>query len=730
MPLTTIITGAQQRSKDSFASSPPVGLAVRSNGEEKVKVIDGRGNIYLAGFDAPTVAPTVADDGVGLLPNGEWAAYVYVYASSRFPFVESDLAVDGKLYPRSNPSPVETYQYTGAGSRKVTGTATKTTAAGIDKIWIFRTAFFASEIEAQTAGEAGLAFFVAEVINNGVAGTVAWSDNNPVSSADQVQLDNYTSAQFQFCVYYDPYWWGFGNLPFVAEATWDNSNAGATGEITIVAPDKWFDGRNGQNVTLEGITTGGFDGTGTFRFKWLSATTATVTLDGTTPVALPATGVGTVTVQGPATTLYRSKPRNPFSWGWTEYIGDINVPQQYAFKVGGGLGSALAVIPNNATLKLDCEYPAKCYTLNLRSAGTQAFESTLRIISDVYSVSAHFSQFPAVTQDGHTVLWGLDYKNFAIVQSDGITQVPISGPIPKILRALTQNRTRQLLAHGCYDPRTELNCIWVSTAASLSLVNYLIYQHAPTGFWGFVNEHDVLCSAAIQDTLTGSTKTFVGTQTGFLGQALVQEVWNNWLPDTGAFFGIVFSATSVSITTVVSDPAFNILDDGIIGNWVLVTDASDQQEQLARISAVTAHTLTFDIVRSLVGGGTAAFNPVPAAGWKFYIGLIECRLLKYFDFQQPQTDKQLMELWLTQENSHPEAAGTLIRWYRERANTYNQFAGLQNQYGVAANEESDAWYVQQEIPAQLVKMFGLEIINRGYMQWRFVNMVLKPRLTQ
>lgn len=726
--VTTIITGTQKRSKDSFASSPPVGLAVRANGEEKVKVIDGRGNVYDAGFTAPTVAPTVADDGVGLLPNGKWVAYLYVYASSRFPFVESDLAVDGKLYPRSNPSPIETYEITGAGNRKVTGNATKTTATGINIIWVFRTTFFDTEIEAQTAAEAGQAFFVDEVVNDGIAGTVAWFDNNPVDSADQVQLDNFAAAQFQFCVYYDPYWWGFGNLPFVAEATWDNSHTAGTGKVTITAPDKWFNGRDGQNISFEGITTGGFDGNGTFKFLWLTATTATVTTDGSTPVAL-GTGSGTITIQGPATTLYRSKPRNPFSWGWTEYIGDINVPQQYAFKVGGGLGSALAVIPNNATLKLDCEYPAKCYTLNLRAAGTAAFESTLRIISDIYSVSAHHSQFPAVTQSGQTVLWGLDYKNFAIVQSDGITQGPISGPIPKILRALTQDRTRQLLAHGCYDPRTELNCLWVSTAASLSLVNYLIYQHAPTGFWGFVNEHDVLCSAPIQDTLTGSIKTFVGTQTGFLGQALVAEVWNNWLPDDGAYFGTIDTATVDSITTDAGDEEFNITDDGLVGNWVLITDANGQQEQLARISAVTEHELEFDVIRSLIGGGTTEFNPVPAAGWKFYIGLIECKLLKYFDFQQPQTDKQLMEIWLTQENVHPEAAGTLVRWYRERANVYQQFAALQSQYGAVPDEPSDAWYVQQEIPGELVKMFGLEVINRGYQQWRFVNMVLKPRLT-
>lgn len=721
MAIVSIITGIQKRTKDSFASSPVVGLTIRANGEEQVQIIDARGNVYPAGIAAPTVVPSIADNGTGTLPNNKWAAYLYVYASSKFSFVEADLAVNGEVFPRSNPSPSVTYQFVGTGDRKITGTVTKTIAAGVDIIWVFRTAFFATQIEAQTAADAGQAFFVAQVANSGGAGTITFNDNNPVSSADQVQEDNYAAPEFQFSVYYDPYWWGFGNLPFAAPASWNNSNSGSTGKITLTGTDTWFNGRDSQNVTLTGIVTGGIDGNGTFRLLNLTSSTATVTIDGTTPVALPSTGAGTVTVQGPATTLYRSKPRNPFAWGFTEIIGDANVPQEYAFKVGGGLGTALSVVPNNATLVLDTEYPAKCFTLNLRSAGTTSFESTLRIISDVYSVSAHFSRFAATTQEGNTVLWGIDYKNFAILQCDGNTQVPISGPIPRILRALSTDRTRQLLAHGVYDPRTELNCIWISTSNSLSLINYLIFQHAPSGFWGFSDEKDVLSSASIQDTVTGNTKTFIGTQTGILGQALVENTWSNWLPDTGDFTGTISAATGTTITTILN---FNTTDDGIIGNWCLVTDPTGQQEQWARISARTAHTLTFDAVRSLIGGSNTAFNPVPQAGWIFYVGLIECRMLKYFDFGQPATDKQLAELWVTQQNSN---AGTLFRYYRERENTYNQFTTLQNMYGKDSDQPSDSWFANLTIPSALNKMFGIEIINRGYQQWRFVNMTLKPK---
>lgn len=720
MPISTIIATAQKRVKDSIASSPAVGLALRANGEEVVKVIDARGNVYAAGFAPPTVAPTITTIAGGGTIQAGYRGYLYVYASSKFPFVETDLAINGKLFPRSNGSSITIANF--SVNQKITAaTVTKTTASGVDTIWIFRTASFASSIEAQTAAEAGEAFFLVALVNSGGAGTVAWTDNNPVDSVDQIQSDNFAAPQFQFAVYYDPYWWGFGNLPFTAAVSW----VAGTGIITLTGVDTWFDGRNGQNLSLSGIVTGGYDGNGTFKFLWLTSTTAQATLDATTPTTLPTTTTGTITIQGPATTLYRSKPRNPFAWGFTETIGDANVPQQYAFKVGGGMGTAIAVVPNNPTLKLDCEYPAKCFTLNLRSAGTSSFESTLRIISDVYSVSAHFSQFPAVTQNGQTVLWGLDYKNFSIVQSDGITQVPISGPIPKILRALTTNRTRQLLAHGVYDPRTELNCLWVSTAASLTLVNYLIYQHAPTGFWGFSNENDVLSSATIQDTLTGNTKTFIGTETGLLGQALVENVWNNWLPDTGAYFGTCTAATSTMLTIA---GTFNLVDPGIVGNWVLVTDPTGQQEQIARISAIATHVVTVDLVRSLIGGGTTAFNPVPAAGWLLYVGLIECRLLKYFDLGAPQTDKQLMEIWLTQEgvDTTTTPSGTLLRWFRERNATYTQFATLQNIYDDSG--QSDSWFNSEDVPGELVKMFGLEIINRGYQQWRFLNMVLKPRV--
>lgn len=719
-----IISNAQTRWKDSIASSPTLGLAVRSNGEERVKVIDSFGNVYNASLDAPTVAPTLSLVTASGMTDG-WYGYAYAYASSKFPFVEAS-AIGGKLYPRSNPSPSETIEITGNDHVEVE--VTKTTNTLIDEIWVFRTERFATELEAQTAADAGQMFLIATIANDGIAGTETHEDDDDVGGTDPAEFDNFTAPQFQFCVYYEPYWWGFGNFPFNAEASWNNAHTGSTGLIELSnVLDTWYDGRDGQTVRLSGITTGGIDGRGTFRFKWLTSTTATVyTTDSATPVALPSTGSGTIIVQGPATTLFRSKLKNPFAWGWTQVIGDAIIPQQYAFKVGGGMGTALAVVPNEPILKMDTELPSKCFTLNLRAAGTSQFEPTLRCISDVYSITSHFSQFAARTSQGVAVLWGIDFKNFVVLESNGMYQKPVDCPLTLTLRSLSGNKSLQFLAHGVYDARTELNCLWVPAYNNLSLVNLGLFQHAPSNSWSFSNEHDVLASATIEDPYDSTRKTIVGTESGFVGQAFAPNWYNNWLPDTGLYYGTIASATVTTITkSDVED--FNTTDDGIIGNWCLITDAEGKQEQIARIANVTDDTLTFDRIYSVDGEDNSEFSPTPAVGWKFYIGIIESRILKHFDLDQPSADKRYMELWLTQQNVNASVAGTLVRIYREYAFPLNpqQIAVERNEYISDILGDSDVWYQKSTLPSELTKSNAFEIINRGYAAWRLFNITFK-----
>lgn len=747
MPLVTNLATVQTRVKDSIDSSSIVGLAVRANGEERTKIITRLGVAFLAEITQPATAPTLASAAFGSLLNDKWYAYRYVYAASKaYPLVENTFSIGGFIYPRGNPSPMASIKIPAGPSTNrtvnvtVTNVVTADNRPDITEIWLFRTKAYSTQAEAENAAIAGLCYYITKVTNNPANPTTLFNDGltyGAIDGVDQLELDNFGAPTAQFCKYYDPYWFLFGNHTFYQKVTW----VAATGVITLDAlAGTWFDGRNGQTFTLSGIITGGFDDAGAYKFKWITSTTAQATVDGTTPIAIPAMGGGDqfITIQGPPTTLYRSKPRNPFSWGWTRVIGTSQEALQFALKVGGGIGTAIATVPNEPILKLDTEFPAKCYGYNLQLADNfDTFKQTQRIISDVFSVTSHFSQFVATTKDGQNVLWGIDYKNFAILQSNGISQYPISGPIPKVLRLLTTNRQRQFLAHGLYDPYTELNCIWVTTENSPTLVDLLIYQHAPTGFWGFSDEHDLLCSGNVTDPDTGRTNSFGGTETGFFGQLFAKGVFSNWLPLTGTYTGTVTAATATTITH--ADSPFNIVDPGLIGNWVLITDNTDSfLTKWCRISGVSAQVLTIDKCIQHLNGSpfinsvdpiyqiTSDFGAqVPVAGDKFYIGMIECKALKYFDFNAPITDKQLLEFWCNQRFI---GIKTRVRFYREWGPTPEAYFDLEPQsYDTGDNELSESTF-QKIITAELVKYFGLELVNRGYDQWEIRNMVLKPKM--
>lgn len=794
--------------KPTFASSSAVGLTVRANGEEKIKVLDTVGNMQDAQMPAGTVAPaltqkravtatlvngspnftvtsgsltqsdrgkpvtagagilanttiaTVTDSTHGILSNpasssssqvltlgdqttgliqSQWAAYSYVYAATlRYPFVENDISINGSLAPRGNPSPPASIQTDSSGTA-INLAIPQNSRTDIDQIWIFRTNFFTTQADADLNAQAGNSFFVGSLTNDPTqAGLNTWfGDHNPGSTGDQVEVDNFGVPVFQYVIYEDPYWWGWGNNPFVSTASWNTS-----GVITLTDPNKkWYDGRNGQFIRLSGISTGGADQVGGFIFKWLSATTCQLTTNGTTPAGLAANGAGTIVVQGPATTLFRSKRRNPFSWGFTEYLGNSDrIPQVYAFKVGGGLGTAIGVIPTISYLLLSTEYPAGSYVLDLKLAGTTNFESSLKILSDFYSITSHFSQFAATKNftyirelpDERAVWWGWDVKNYCILECDGFKIAPVSQKVAKTLRSMSTDRSKQILAHGAYDSRNRLNCMWFPTANSGMLVNFLIAQHATTGEWFMMDEHDVLCSAQFQDAETSQNKIYLGTQSGFVGEAFAEGRFSDW--QNNLYNAGVVSIGSVNSITRNDGGIFNINDPGYIGSWVLITDANGYNEQWARISAITPTQLTFDFVYSQIGGGTSAFNPIPDTGWLFYVGLIEVRLLKYFDLSMPSTDKRLFEIWLTLDGidrgTGLPAGSTFIRHYQE----LNQLPDAPNNDGnflvpIIQSELDDgtlsmAWKTRTP-PTQRLKVFGIEIIDRGYQQWRLFNYTLK-----
>lgn len=740
MPTVIVSTDIAGNVKPSFASSPLVGLTVRANGEESTKVLDMNGNMVDAQFPTPILAPTLA---LGTAPSqlinaNKWAAYVYCYAATQhYPLVENDLSIGGSLAPRGPKSPRNTIQIDATG-KSVLITAMSPPPidrTDIDQIWIFRTVFFDSQVEAEENSDAGNLFFVAAI----TLPTVAYEDTNSLEGTDQIEEDNFGVPTFRFVIYSDPYWWGWGNYPLSIDGTWDTS-----GIITITDGTKWFSGRNGQYVRLEDVSAGGIGDNGLWLFKWLSATTAQLVLTDGTNGTVAAGAAGKIVIQGPPTTLFRSKARNPFSWGFTEILGDgSRIPQIYAFKIGGGLGTAISQVPTVSYLLLSTEYPAGAFTLDLRLASTTSFANTLRQISDFYSITSHFSQFTATRQffpvsgsqmrTEKIVLWGWDAKNFCIVETDGIGINVVSERVSKTLRRMTTDRSRQILAHGAYDARNRMNCMWLPTADSDMQVDLLVMHHAPTDQWYIHDDKDVLCSAQFQDGDTNLSKIYVGTETGLMGQAFADGFFYNWI-SSGRSYGTVGGHGDLFIQR--NDGLEFFLDrDGYIGNWCLITDINGENEQWGRISEVTSDTLVFDYVQPAIGSAHNAFNPPITENSIFYVGVIECRALKYFDLNAPAEDKKLSEIYLTLDGVDStfipgELGSTFLRYYRERASI--PFAPKSDsrlnipikQISLDDAAKTQVWFTD-EPPTERIRAFGVEIIDRGFQQWRFFNWSLK-----
>lgn len=745
--MTTIVsTDIAGDVKPCFASSPVVGLTVRSNGEEPVKVLTPDGQMFDALLPYSNLddhIPAFADTGTaGALPVGKYAAYTYVYAATTsYPNVENAVSIGGSLAPRGNPNRQAAHQVDGAG-HGIAISVPQSDRPDIDEIWIFRTTWFDTADEASVQAIAGQAFYLGKVANDPTAAPdpVTYTDNSEADGTDLVEIDNFSVPCFKYCVYDEPYWWGWGNDPLSLQVDFDTD-----GNITIVDPDrKWFVGRQEQLVRLEGVTEGGIDGKGTFLFMWKTNTTAhagayNATFGFAEDVAIGSSGTNKrMVVQGPSSTLYRSKPNNPFAWGETEYFGSVRVPSVFALKVGGGQGTGIAVVPNLPVLLLSTEYPAGAYTLDLRQAGTDAFTNSRRTISKFYSISSHHSQFAATGPDGQLVLWGWDAKNYCILECDGSSIRPVSGPISKTLRLMSTDRSRQQLAHGAHDARNGLNCMWLPTLNSLSLVNLLVAQHAPSQQWFIHDEHDVLCSAQFQDGDSNLNKIFVGTQSGLLGEAFAEGKYCDWVKSDTPLTGNVSSATS---TVVTMESEFVILEDepAYVGTWCLLTDGNGENEQWARIAScnVATNEITFDLIYSRVGGSAEEFNPVPSEGWKLYIGLLEVRAIKYFDMQAPSSDKKLDEIWFTIANVDTDLAvigqgSTFLRYYRDRSTVpyppkSDGLLGIPlTRVNFPEGTATDAWLAAAP-PSDRIKTFGIEILDRSYNAWRMYNWTLKPR---
>jgi len=525
---TTVTAAGQTSWKNSYASSAQLRMTLRVNGEEQAILMFPDGTSIKAGFDAPTSAPTVTVGGAGVVPAGAYH-YVYVYASSRYPFVQSSQSAGGNDWPRSSPSDSDTA--TSVGSQ-ISVQCSTTTRSDVDYILIYRTAAGLSVAQALAEAEAGRYYYVGNVANDPISPTATYVDNNAADTGEALELDNFPCPAFRYTVFDGTYFWGWGNIPLVLPVTLDGTDT-----ITLDEEDgEWFNGRDGQTATLSGVTTGGYDQRGSFYFKWVSATECQLCTDPEleNPATVPFTGETVITIGGAATTLYRSKALNPFSWGRTTEIisadgtSSILVPDMFAEPVGGGVGSAIALIPNERILKLDTERPARSYALDLNAASESNFMETLRTLDEAQSVSSHFSQFPMRLPNSQSVSTGINAKAYRIISADSSSQVPIGDQVIRTLRNIQNDDDAPEFFHGVFDYTRELNCWWVKTGVSQWYCDTLIYQHAPTGKWGIKYSPGISASCTVYDYETRDYYTFVGDEAGRIGKAFAEDVFKDF----------------------------------------------------------------------------------------------------------------------------------------------------------------------------------------------------------
>lgn len=528
---TTVATTTQTYWKDCWAPSDTVNLTLRSNGEESVQVYTTARTLVPAVIPTPTVAATLADGGSsGGLAAGNYV-YLYVYASTAYPSVEADTTAGGFEWPKGQPSPVSLV-YANTANHKINVTVSTSQRADIDRILIYRNddPTITNLTYAQIVGQAGQVFYVGFVENNPAVATITFTDAVQ-SLQEEMEVDNFGAPQFWKCEYIDPYWYGIGNPDLAVPVTIDSS-----GGLTATT-NAFFSGRNGQLVTFDGINTGGFDGVGTFYYLYNTATVCyvSVSADLSSQDFPGYVGTTTMRVRGFSGTLYRSKARNPFAWGYTQYQtagnSQVRVTQQFAQEIGG-YGVAIAVLPVNRQLKIDMERPSRCYAIDVSVPLESNFQQATRLLDSRYIVTAHDSQFPCLVGGTGTALRGFDTSNFAIVQSDSNDQAPISDDVFQTLRTeiTANNAGRQF--HGVYDPETELSAFWFKQSndpQNLITIDSCLLYHGPSGQWSFLRDLDVTASLSVYDPVALQNLTLIGTANGQICQAFVPGVFTNQL---------------------------------------------------------------------------------------------------------------------------------------------------------------------------------------------------------
>lgn len=619
----------QNVGKDSVVGDIQMNRYSVFNGLERPRRIGPELSATLLGWDTPpNITSIVTDATAGNLDNNKWYGYAIAYASAKYtrPVATEDASSN---YTRSNTSNVLS-QDSGAF------TSLKLTLVGSDDpatthILIYRTLAKATEAEA----DLGLLFYVGQVAN--ASGAVTYIDSLDENLMGmEAEQNNYPPHSYRYAVDVRGFIFAGGSVVLGEGATCTVTNGSPT--VTIAGGVTMWDGIRGWQLTIDGQTTGGLDGSGLWFATYVNATTLQLVDSTGTPTNFVA-GTGhpagsglTFVLRDSGNVLRWSKQFEPEAWPLDNIItfcGDI---------------TGMIQIPNQPLL-LVCTSEPSMYILDVNLIGTNNFKTQKFSVSTTFTASSHYS---LVNVEGK--VRGIDAALGCIFEVDGTNVRDLTKDvIPKVFKYLTQDANLICNWHCAYDQRQKIFGAFVTFAGANRLIDFCIGQNLVTGNWFFNYEKDLLCTGQYRDPVSGEYIVLGGTEglgyTGAVwGRVWAPQTYDDWFPGGLRSGGIVSATAPLTITVDNTLEDLHTAHGGLAGRWLLMVDPEGSSAQLGYILSNTADTI---VLESVIGSQSFdAMYPVPVSGWHFYIGLIECRWgPKLTDLGDPEIRKKIQEVW-------------------------------------------------------------------------------------
>ena len=644
--MPSIIYTGQGVTKDCYVGDRSMDRYCIFNGLELPRLIDRNLQVSILGYALPVIASVTPSATAGSLVASTWYSYKAVYASSTHTRLVA-VADGSSNYTRGNGSLAPVSANTGSNTSM--GVVVPASNNGsVTHILLYRSIGQST----QAAADAGPWYYVTKAVNPGT-GSVTINDGVAESlKGIAIETDNNQPNAYKYAVCgFNTIFMG-GNFSLGVGYTCTVTSGSS---LVTVSDSILYDGIVGWTFKCLNDATGGIDGGGRYYANYINSTTLQLVDESNAPINYNGSLSGT----GNAFSVFI--PGNVLRWSKKSEPEACPADNTVIFE---GEITGLAVMPNLPLLVVCTDTPAM-WIFDLTLLGTASFQSSKRIISTDYTTQSHYS---LVGVEG--LLRGIDTRMRCIWECSGVAVKDITKQfVPKIWEDLNTDTTNVKNWHCAYDPVNKLFGAFVSYGNAQRICDFAICQHTVTGGWFFNFEKDLLCTSPYTDPITGEQMVIGGTQglptgTGAVwGRIWCPNVYDEWFPTGSLRSGYVVSATATSVTVDVSGGT-NLWTTagGLTGRWVLIVDGNGEQAQLGYISSNTANSITIDSV--LGGFSTTQFSPVPAYGWKFYIGLIEMRWgPKRFDFDDSDRHKVVSEVHVVVDH-YNRSDLPLIRLYR------------------------------------------------------------------